>query len=62
MGVLSGDGQCVESLEISACALGEVAGSGDFGVAHAITDEKDYVLCVLLRGELIVNDKNNFLC
>ena len=53
-GVLAGAGigvaelcrlaDCVKAFEVAVCTLQVIAGDGDFGIAHAVTDEQDDVL------------------
>ena len=53
-GVLAGAGigvaelcrlaDCVKAFEVAVCPLEIIAGDGDFGIAHAVTDEQDDVL------------------
>ncbi|SVK54091.1 Uncharacterised protein [Acinetobacter baumannii] len=49
MGVLSGQRQGVDALEVTACAFGVVARGGDLGIPHAVADQQDHVFRRFVR-------------
>ncbi len=53
VGVLAGQRQRIDTLEVAARAARVVARHGDLGVAHAVADQQDHVLRLLLRQRLL---------